>query len=73
MSKCAWDDKPVAKDGDVCDLDCYSVWHAWMAGSDASDTLVMTDDGRLVILADDGGMVSTMEQQPWYGELVGSG
>ena len=41
-------------------------------GSDASDLLAVTDDGRVVILADDGGHVNTLEEQPWYGGEVGA-
>ena len=68
----AWCGHEVEATGDVCDLNCYMTWYAWMTGSDASDLLAVTDDGRVVILADDGGHVNTLEEQPWYGGEVGA-
>lgn len=69
---CAWCGNTVKAEGDVCDLQCYTTWYAWMTGSEASDLLSVTDDGRVLILANDGGYANTLESQPWYGGLVGA-
>ena len=69
---CAWCGDFVEAEGDVCDLDCYHAWYVFMTGSDAANLLTVTDAGRVVILADDGGHVNTIEEQPWYGGEVGA-
>ena len=69
---CAWCNNPVQTEGDVCNWDCYALWHAFMLMSDESDTLVAMEDGGVMLLVDDGGYVRTLELQPWYeGEAIG--
>ena len=62
--ECPWDYKPVADDGDCCNLNCYSMWlkfHEDLA-SPGNEVYARVQPLELV--------PKSLEDQPWYDRLL---